>query len=621
MIYEALKEKNIVKILSEQNNLRLLPEYGDRELWNSLPGDVKQHLKDRADELKEKEVLTLPATFYLEYARTGNRAIYEKVYFNRREDLMVLVMAECIWAKGEYVDAIMNLVWAICEETSWILPAHDNNNTELPDIERLEQEMYIDLMAAETGAAISWVYYFLSDVIARDAPALKRRMEVEIDRRIITPYLKFNHFWYMGLENDGFVNNWNPWINSNVIVAFAVFLTGEKDRERLIRGIKKTAKSTDAFIRSYCADGACDEGPSYFSVAGASLFDYLEILYELTGGEINIYGNELIKNIARYIYRVYIGGDYFVNFADSAARPVVPLKLLARIGEAIGDDNLISFAGGISNSETYKDGFSLIYRTVKSMFQKKHHGKSFAPPKTHWFAGTQILTARDNNGDTNGMFVAAKGGHNAESHNHNDLGNFILFSGGKPVIIDAGVETYTKKTFSPQRYEIWTMQSCYHNVPTINGYDQTEGGHRRALDVKYSHNGNTTVLSMQLKDAYPDEAEIESYVREFTFEHGKSITVRDKYRLNRCATPFVLNLLCAAKPMIAENGILLGENIEMRFNLNGGVNIDIDEIELTDTQIRDDWQRGCLYRLRLTEKEMRNENDVSVFFEQRPFLL
>ena len=39
-----------------------------------------------------------------------------------------------------------------------------------------------------------------------------------------------------------------------------------------------------------------------------------------------------------------------------------------------------------------------------------------------------------------------------------------------PVIIDAGVGTYTRQTFSSERYTIWTMQSNYHNLPMINGF-------------------------------------------------------------------------------------------------------------------------------------------------------
>ncbi len=89
-------------------------------------------------------------------------------------------------------------------------------------------------------------------------------------------------------------------------------------------------------------------------------------------------------------------------------------------------------------------------------------------------------------GSARGLTVAAKGGHNDESHNHNDVGEFVVYCDGKPLLIDAGVETYSRKTFSPQRYEIWTMQSAYHNLPTIDGVQQAPGAAFAARDVTYS---------------------------------------------------------------------------------------------------------------------------------------
>jgi hypothetical protein len=304
-----------------------------------------------------------------------------------------------------------------------------------------------------------------------------------------------------------------------------------------------------------------------------------------------------------------------VNFADCPVRVGAPAKLLMRVGEAIKDENLMGFASEMlsDSSKTRALGYHTVYRNIKSMFQKEEYaGKKFAPPKVHWFAETQILTARDSERTKAGIFVAAKGGNNAESHNHNDVGHFILYSGGKPVVVDAGVETYTKKTFSPRRYDIWTMQSCHHNLPTINGHDQTAGP-KGADQVKYAHENNVTTLSMQLKGAYPEDAKIESYVREFVFEHGKSLSVRDRYSLKRCEAPLVYNLMCANRPTICGDKILLGENAEMFFE-SADFDAGVEEIELTDARLRGEWRQDYLYRLQLTEKEMKNEGKITVNF-------
>jgi len=58
------------------------------------------------------------------------------------------------------------------------------------------------------------------------------------------------------------------------------------------------------------------------------------------------------------------------------------------------------------------------------------------------------MMARAQEGSVQGLYLAAQAGNNGKSHNHNDVGNFIVYSEGMPAIIDVGVETYTAKTFT-----------------------------------------------------------------------------------------------------------------------------------------------------------------------------
>ena len=113
--------------------------------------------------------------------------------------------------------------------------------------------------------------------------------------------------------------------------------------------------------------------------------------------------------------------------------------------------------------------------------------EAYAPqPRDVWLPVIEVMAARDQARSARGLYVAAKGGHNNESHNHNDIGEFVVYLDGLPLLIDAGVETYSRKTFSPQRYEIWTMQSAYHSLPTIDGVQQSPGEQFAARDVHYA---------------------------------------------------------------------------------------------------------------------------------------
>ncbi len=130
-----------------------------------------------------------------------------------------------------------------------------------------------------------------------------------------------------------------------------------------------------------------------------------------------------------------------------------------------------------------------------------------------WLPDLQVMAAREKPGASAGLYLAAKGGHNAESHNHNDVGQFLLYLDGEPVLIDPGVEEYTSKTFGSNRYALWTMQSAYHNLPTVNGCLQEAGRNFKAIGVHYQASEDRAELSLQLEDAYPQAAGVARWQR------------------------------------------------------------------------------------------------------------
>jgi len=153
------------------------------------------------------------------------------------------------------------------------------------------------------------------------------------------------------------------------------------------------------------------------------------------------------------------------------------------------------------------------------------------------------MAARSDIKNNEGLYLAAKGGHNAESHNHNDVGNFIVYLNGKPAIIDAGVETYRRQTFSDERYTIWTMQSAYHNLPTINGKMQKNGREFKAENIIYKADKNNVKFALNIEKAYPEEAGIRSMRRTIDFKRGKNISVTDQYQFDRSDNRLEMNMM------------------------------------------------------------------------------
>ena len=158
-------------------------------------------------------------------------------------------------------------------------------------------------------------------------------------------------------------------------------------------------------------------------------------------------------------------------------------------------------------------------------------------PKDVWLPDLQVAISRDQGGTSDGFYFAAKGGHNAESHNHNDIGNFVVFYDGLPLLLDVGSGTYTHRTFNgDRRYEIWFNCSDYHNTPTINGVTQKAGMNFCASDVGYKSGKSTVEFSLDIAKSYPADAGVNSWKRTVTLNRGKGVQVKDVTNLQKAVS-------------------------------------------------------------------------------------
>jgi len=605
MLTELYSAAEIGDVLTTREQYHPFPTAGEREGWEELRESVRRAHIARGEAALEKDWPSLPATLFLEYARTGNRSRYQNVRNRRRNMLCDMVVAECMEGKGRFVDGIADGVWTTCEETYWGVPAHINAQRAgvgLPDV----AEPTVDLFAGETVSLLAWTLYLVGSQLDEVSPLIRERIHVESARRVLTPCLERDDFWWMGFGNRT-VNNWNPWCNSNWLTA-ALLL--ERDEERRRAAVVKILRSLDRFIDPYPADGGCDEGPGYWGRAGASLFDCLELLHGASNGAIDVYDRPLIQEMGRYIYRVQIADRYFVNFADAAALVSPSSSLVFQYGRRIGDKKMMALgAEGAKEQNLFARGTGdSIGRQLPALFALEALA-AVAPaqplPRDAWFSEIQVMAARDREGSADGLYVAAKGGHNAESHNHNDIGHFIAYVGGKPVIVDAGVEDYTAKTFSSQRYEIWTMQSAYHSLPTVGGVMQEPGKAYAARDVEYEADDDRAQLRLDIADAYPAEAGLKSWKRAIKLNRGRDIEVADAYELEREAEIF-LSLITPCEVISEAGGVIELKEREIVEGRTSGsarlhypahaMKVAVEEVAVEDRKLKSIWGE-TLYRI------------------------
>jgi hypothetical protein len=610
--------------LLPRESWRPYPVRQDRAAWAELPAGVGEELIARGEAALAAEWPALPATLFLEFARNGNRTRFQEWHFGRRRLLCDLVLAECAEGQGRLLDGIADGVWSLCEESYWGVPAHvgaQRAGSGLPDT----AEPTVDLFAAETASLLAWTSYLLGEALDGVSPLIRPRMAREIDSRILTPCLERDDFWWMGLRPEARrVNNWNPWINSNWLTCA---LLVEEDAERRLAAVAKSMRSLDVFIDSYPEDGGCDEGPSYWGRAGASLYDCLELLHSATGGAVDVFAESKVKEIGRFIYRAHIAGQWFINFADAPARMVPNGPLIFRYGRAIGDAEMQSFGAWLASLTTRRQGVDSLPRQLPALFtlDAMRETPPVPPlPRDVWLPDTQVMVTRPQAGSDAGLFLAAKGGHNAESHNHNDVGHFIVYTDGKPVLIDVGVEAYSRKTFSAERYDIWTMQSQYHNLPTVNGVMQQNGRDFAARDLHYAADEAGAEFALDIAAAYPPDAGIIAWRRLFTFAREGRITVEDRYRLAAPPRELFVTLMTPCAVTIDPSGaITLGERswgegltagrALIRFPADK-LRAEVEEIMVTDPQLQGPWG-DRLYRILLRATAPTREDGIAIIIE------
>jgi hypothetical protein len=149
--------------------------------------------------------------------------------------------------------------------------------------------------------------------------------------------------------------------------------------------------------------------------------------------------------------------------------------------------------------------------------------------RTTIFSDAQWLICTQ--GDT---AFAAKGGHNDEPHNHNDVGAFIYYKKGKMVFADLGSGEYVKDYFNENRYTIFCNQSFSHSVPIVAGQEQKQGKEFRAKDCAI---GPGAEMTLDLAAAY-GMADLTSLKRHFVFDTAQGILqMEDRFMFSGVPLP------------------------------------------------------------------------------------
>lgn len=481
--------------------MNLLGRAQDKEFWAEVREKecykplVERLKKSYAENMATGDLLNLKYSEFKLFWVTGNRTIYEKQFNLRRSRANRAALLALIYPEEqEYLDVLMDSVYAICDEYSWCLPAH-HGKLEVNDNSR------IDLTGATTAAQLAEIYLLLGD---RMEPLINNRIKAEIDRRIVATFCTREHYWW-----EGGTMNWTSVCVGSVTRALMIV------RPDIMTDafIKRTMRSMDSFLTGFDSKGICFEGTGYWSYGFGHFVTYADMLRRFTNGEVNYFEREKVKYISAYYQKMFLSANSGVSFSDSGAGISYPVYLMHFLKNEYPDDVLVydpkygSFdEASVRTYWWYNDDYYKNPASDKEAFELYAEEAQWMIKKTAAYG------------------FAGKGGDNNEFHNHNDVGSFIFAKEGRHIFTDPGGGQYTRQYFAADtRYTLVECSSRGHSVPMVNGVCQSFGKQFKASDAKYEDG----VFSLDLVGAYECEG-LASVKRSFAFAED-TVTLTDKF--------------------------------------------------------------------------------------------
>lgn len=429
------------------------------------------HVTQEYERLHSDMITALSYRARMRYYADGDRQEYEAPYFRHRNRLSCAALLALLYPEEpRYLQEVQELIWAICEEFSWVLPAHCANTLE-------SAEETIDLFSAETAFTLAEIDSMLGDRLDAN---IRRQIRRQVEGRILKNLEAHTYFW------ETVTHNWSAVCAGNA--GGALLYLFPKAFEKLL---PRFVGAMESLMKGFPEDGTCTEGFSYWHYGFGNYVWFADLLYQYTDGAVDLMAAPKVEKVAGYAARSVLKGGSTISFADGTRTGSVSLTLHSWLAHRF-PASVPALPADVMRYE----GVNVHWMNyLRSFCYLEYEQTADALPQQDIDlpdAG-QVILNRER------YSFVIKAGHNEEHHNHNDVGSFILATDKGQVFCDLGSGRYTRQYFErPGRYEIFCNRSMGHSVPIVNGMEQAEGE---------EHCGTVTrtgdVIAVEMAGAYP----------------------------------------------------------------------------------------------------------------------
>ncbi len=508
----------------------------DKALWERVrtSSDYAQHRRE-IKELYEKAFKVEPRAHSAEEILNNDDKGLWRLQFDHLQSsaLMALIYPD----NEEYYNNLIKIIWAYLNEYTWAPLGHYNSY-----YNRTPKDFdfgLIDIFAASIAFSLAEIKNLFRDRFPR---LLIDRISYEIRRRTIEPYLSRKFFW------ESHDNNWTA-VCTGGVGAVLMYEAPElyfENQERL-------HKSMECYLASYKDDGMSVEGVGYWAFGFGFFASYALLEREITNGEVDWFKNEKVREIAKFLQKTFLQRDVLVTFSDSSVHQKYFFGIPHMLRYAMGDEieALPPHLGLVALDNTH---FNFSLRSV-IYYNKDCLAKELKSNITYFADNSNYLIKR-----TDSYGFACKGGCNGESHNHIDVGSFILARNNKQIICDVGAGPYVDGYHTERRYTHFNPSSYAHNIPIIDGVGQSD---KAVDDVYVIYDEATSTATMDIATPYRME-NIRELTRKFRFSENE-IVLTDTFSLTK-ESEITERFLSLIEPKM-QNGALFIDDVSLICNI------------------------------------------------------
>ncbi|MBC7287573.1 MAG: heparinase II/III family protein [Armatimonadetes bacterium] len=244
------------------------------------------------------------------------------------------------------------------------------------------------------------------------------------------------------------------------------------------------------------ADGGWPEGVSYWAYGIGHAAVFAEALYQLTGGQINLFEHPYLRETWKFGLYMSAGRNGAVNFCDCSYSWPDPYLMLL-LGVRAGRPEAVWY---FREKPSYSIEAGLIY----------DEGLKARPPEdlplSRHFRGIDWIVLRSGFARDD-VVVGLRGGNNGENHGQLEAGNFVISARDERLVLDYGAAAYTREYFSASRWSFYRANTHGNNCLLIDDQDQLPGRSAVAKTTFFDTTPDFDFVRMDLTSAYGRDAQ------------------------------------------------------------------------------------------------------------------